>query len=627
MSEHKIPIPSMIYNAAVGGHITNSQQIIDEVLNKEQSVLNIEQQELNKGILEEKEYTSGSNNGMGRVVLRKNIVSGVNTLTQSMINKNNTIYVIQYDFTLGENITIPENCVLEFNGGSITTNGSAIKLSSGSKVYGGTIYTNGVSVFDITNCTDVIIDKVKCTNTIDARCFLVISTDTGNSHNIIVNNCICDNIGIIYNSGIFNVKATYNSNFHILNNICTIASSFKNRPDGIFLCYCEHFIIDGNKTFNTKQGITIWGGDGIHYSAWFDNTTQTVNFGTSDGIITNNEMETIGGSYIFIALGKDILVSNNIVKGQGYEALDAEFSKDITFDNNIVYSDDPFDIYGYRDNIVYSNNKVYLPDNFSGETAYMMRIVSCNDGEHYGEYNNIMGKCYIRDNYIDSNDNIVRRMSIDNLSFECVGNYIKNFYSSWPGIGTEHTYLNNTFKYTRNRDSDSYSIFIASNSGKFVFKGNKVISDFNGYLGIDLIVMGLNSNAIVKDNYIDLLYPSTLFITYNSSNICKVVFENNILSSRFREGNRGDLSELSGVGALSTFVIFYKHNIWEDNLKDIMFEDTNLTFYNNTKMYTTFTQGTILPKNEVSGSNVIVGKYCIADGTLSSSGNWKDIIL
>ena len=75
MSEHKIPIPSMIYNAAVGGHVTNSQQIIDEALNKEQSILNVEQQELNKGILEEKEYISNSYNGMGRVVLRKNLVN------------------------------------------------------------------------------------------------------------------------------------------------------------------------------------------------------------------------------------------------------------------------------------------------------------------------------------------------------------------------------------------------------------------------------------------------------------------------------------------------------------------------------------------------------------------------
>lgn len=42
MSEHREPIPSMIYNAAVGGHVTNSQQIIDENENKEQSQINAE---------------------------------------------------------------------------------------------------------------------------------------------------------------------------------------------------------------------------------------------------------------------------------------------------------------------------------------------------------------------------------------------------------------------------------------------------------------------------------------------------------------------------------------------------------------------------------------------------------
>ena len=42
MSEQKIPIPAMLYNAAVGGHVTNSQQIIDENENKEQSQINLE---------------------------------------------------------------------------------------------------------------------------------------------------------------------------------------------------------------------------------------------------------------------------------------------------------------------------------------------------------------------------------------------------------------------------------------------------------------------------------------------------------------------------------------------------------------------------------------------------------
>lgn len=60
--------------------------------------------------------------GIGRKILRKNIVNDVNTLVQSMMQTSNTIYIIQYDFTLGEDITIPENCVLKFDGGSIIGN-------------------------------------------------------------------------------------------------------------------------------------------------------------------------------------------------------------------------------------------------------------------------------------------------------------------------------------------------------------------------------------------------------------------------------------------------------------------------------------------------------------------------
>lgn len=58
-------------------------------------------------------------NGMGKVSLEKNIVSGVNRLTQDMIFQDNTIYVIKYDFILYENISIPAKCILEFDGGSI----------------------------------------------------------------------------------------------------------------------------------------------------------------------------------------------------------------------------------------------------------------------------------------------------------------------------------------------------------------------------------------------------------------------------------------------------------------------------------------------------------------------------
>lgn len=67
--------------------------------------------------------------GMNRVVLKENFVNGVNLLTQSMLRQENTIYIIRYDFDLNNNfkgsVTIPVNCILQFEGGSLC-NGTII---------------------------------------------------------------------------------------------------------------------------------------------------------------------------------------------------------------------------------------------------------------------------------------------------------------------------------------------------------------------------------------------------------------------------------------------------------------------------------------------------------------------
>lgn len=61
--------------------------------------------------LANKTYDKQSFSGLGRVYLRKNIVGDKNVLTQAMINKANTIYVIQYDYDdlAGSAITIASN--------------------------------------------------------------------------------------------------------------------------------------------------------------------------------------------------------------------------------------------------------------------------------------------------------------------------------------------------------------------------------------------------------------------------------------------------------------------------------------------------------------------------------------
>lgn len=79
----------------------------------------------------DKNYNTTDYSGLGRIYLRKNIQTVVNPntgitystnlLTQAMLSKENTIYIIQYDYNLnGQTITIPSGCVLLFEGGSIS---------------------------------------------------------------------------------------------------------------------------------------------------------------------------------------------------------------------------------------------------------------------------------------------------------------------------------------------------------------------------------------------------------------------------------------------------------------------------------------------------------------------------
>ena len=78
--------------------------------------------------LKDRKYEPNNHSGLGRIILRKNIIESEdpiygkvkkNIITQDMINKSNTIYEIRYDFDLnGEEIIIPEGCVLDFQGGN-----------------------------------------------------------------------------------------------------------------------------------------------------------------------------------------------------------------------------------------------------------------------------------------------------------------------------------------------------------------------------------------------------------------------------------------------------------------------------------------------------------------------------
>lgn len=144
----------------------------------------------------DKQYDPENFSGMGRVYLRKNVTKvqdpvtkqtkTVNLLTQKMLGKENTIYVIQYDYDLnGQEIVVPSESTLLFEGGSI---------------YGGSIVlNNGVNI--VGKYSTLKLSKLKCNG--NNRLHSIIFDGEWNSYGIQIYG---DNV-LVSNCEILNIKA------------------------------------------------------------------------------------------------------------------------------------------------------------------------------------------------------------------------------------------------------------------------------------------------------------------------------------------------------------------------------------------------------------------------------------
>lgn len=110
-----------------------AQEVFDWINSQITTAVKLNPEDLQKnssGQIEEanRAYNTSTFSGLGYRILRKNIQSNKNILTQSMINMPNNVYKIRYDFDLnGATINLPANSVLQFAGGSIkngTLNGN-----------------------------------------------------------------------------------------------------------------------------------------------------------------------------------------------------------------------------------------------------------------------------------------------------------------------------------------------------------------------------------------------------------------------------------------------------------------------------------------------------------------------
>lgn len=150
--------------------------------------------------LADRSYNPTNFSGKGYKILRKNIVDGKNILTQDMINQANTVYEIRYDYDLNDvEITIPQNCILQFNGGSfdngaLVCNNTFIKGNNCLKLINikGDIYNN------------IIYSDWFCMVKISVNEFMNDSySDISDYNNTVMQNCIDNQFSIFFGSGIY----------------------------------------------------------------------------------------------------------------------------------------------------------------------------------------------------------------------------------------------------------------------------------------------------------------------------------------------------------------------------------------------------------------------------------------
>ena len=96
------------------------------VVNEEDDLFNFCNKKNNIVLAPIVENEKDSDKGLNRVHLPQKIVDGKNVLTQDMLVRSNTTFIIKHDYNLnGSVITIPEDCVIDFEKGSFS-NGTII---------------------------------------------------------------------------------------------------------------------------------------------------------------------------------------------------------------------------------------------------------------------------------------------------------------------------------------------------------------------------------------------------------------------------------------------------------------------------------------------------------------------
>ena len=284
-SSYWLPYNTAKFQPASVGLFALAQEVFDWINSQITTAVKLNPEDLQKnssGQIEEanRAYDTSTFSGLGYRILRKNIQSNKNILTQSMINMPYNVYKIRYDFDLnGATINLPANSVLQFVGGSIKN---------------GTLNGNNTVIEADSNA--VIFDSVVIEGTW--------------------------NVEHIYDSWFaFNTSPSYISN-QIITNILALSN------DNVYNTI--HFDADRTYYFeNTYKGKTNLGDD-VKPNYWLLNTPDYdflrifTGFTSNTHLIVNNTIQMLptnqGAYFIFHIEGK----SNIEISGTGTINADAK---------------------------------------------------------------------------------------------------------------------------------------------------------------------------------------------------------------------------------------------------------------------------------------------------------------
>lgn len=542
MSEQKIPIPAMLYNAAVGGHVCGPEDV---------------------------------DFGQKVVHLIKYDRAGNEVTFESQVTQANKIYVIHDDFVLSSDVTIPANCVLEFDGGSISGaytligNNTAIVWDNKTPIFGNGVVIDSNGTWNVPYISSKMFANLNYSNSLKN----VFALNNPNIQTTVVIEKESYNYTVSVNNNHESALKIVSNTEFILNGIIELETNSLDAYNVIGIESAKNIIIKGSGSiigdYSSHTGITgEWGhcinvtaseniqifginceqawGDGIYIGSGLigtpSNLVKIYNCTIHD---CRRQGITVGYS------SNTIITNNNIYNISGTNpqaAIDIECNANESINNVIIENNNIYDcILGIQSAAINTNtsvNNIYINNNIFNNVLYGVQVtkttknISIIGNKFKGTYDD--GIClsevdnaYIRNNIVE---NAV------NKAFECVivkkviviNNIFKGSNIRYYSISNESEFCDNTFD----------GFFVSTNTcPKLVLRNNDI--KINGGTGARLYagviehnnihytnINGETGARIIRGNNIDGIIPEGSVNAINTKfNNVEYIKDNNIVFS------------------------------------------------------------------------------------------------